>query len=116
SSHVVEPYDTFPGKSRWCTNCAPAVPHPLPPLPAGVGVETRDCGQCATGHCAAGDRTCWHKVKDWLCFRYTPVHFPCLPTPKEPALYTYFPCEEGPGCGSTGCAAGKSGHRMPGRG
>jgi hypothetical protein len=88
----------------WCDNCAPVVKRPLPPLPAGLS-----SGQCATPAPAAKhDGSCCEKLKNWLCFHYTPVKMPLIPTQKTPALYTYFPTVEGPGYGA-GCADGKCG-------
>jgi hypothetical protein len=104
----------YHGKAQWCSDCAPAVRYPLPPLPAGIGGdEVRQAGgSCASGSCAGSgctagncDRNCWQRFKGWLCFRQTPVRTPCVPTLRQPPLYTYFPCHERPGCG-TGCATG----------
>jgi hypothetical protein len=102
----------------WCTDCAPAVPSPLPPAPDGVAPGTVVAGGCAGGSCAAGHSgDCWAKMKNWFCFRYTPVHLGCHPTPRQTPLYTYFPCVEGSSCaagncGPGGCAA--PGHRLLG--
>lgn len=88
----------------WCDNCAPAVRRPLPPLPGGLSA-----GQCATGQCEAPAKSgsCCEKLKNWMCFRYTPVRLPLIPTPKDPALYTYFPTQERAGvCAGGNCATG----------
>ncbi|HYH63813.1 MAG TPA: hypothetical protein VD866_03850 [Urbifossiella sp.] len=90
------------GANVWCTDCAPAVRHPLPPAPVS----------CATGACAGGhDGSCWEKFKGWLCFRQTPIHLGLTPTPRITPQYTYFPCTEGAGyasgnCGPGGCSTG----------
>lgn len=89
----------------WCEPCAPAVRRPLPPLPAGLSTSN-----CATGACSSPEKpsgSCCAKLKDWLCFHYSPVRMPCTPTPKLPALYTYFPTQERAGLCATGhCATG----------
>lgn len=96
-----EPYD----------DCAPAVRHPLPPLPGGVG------GNCPGGTCMGGgsrgglgldldaDGSCWRRFKGWLCYRPTPIHLGCTPTARHVPVYQWFPCESGAGCGPAGCAA-----------
>lgn len=126
-----EPYDPLPGgKMRWCSDCAPAVKHPLPPLPAGISGDARvvsgpaTSGSCADGNCGHGHThgSCWAKFKNWLCFKQTPLHFPCAPTLRYAPLYTYAPCVEGYGCangvGAPACGpvAGKHGLGLPGRG
>lgn len=95
---------TLHGKPAWCEECSPIVRRPLPPLPAGL----------SAGHsapCAAPrgpDGSCCQKLKEWLCFHYSPVRTPLVPTPKYPALYTYFPTQERAGlCGGDNCAGGK---------
>lgn len=102
-----EPYDPLPGgKMRWCSDCAPAVKYPLPPLPAGISGDTRVIrtptagGTCQDGNCGRGHTagSCWAKFKNWLCFKQTPLHFPCKPTLRYAPLYTYAPCVEGYGC------------------
>lgn len=100
--------DVGRGGNAWCTDCAPAVRHPLPPAPAAGACVGGACAPAARGH--SGD--CWQQFKDWLCFRQTPVHLGCTPTPRMPPLYTYFPntteragCTTG-NCGPTGCAPG----------
>lgn len=128
----VEPYDPFRARRRWCEDCAPVVRHPLPPLPNGViqvgweegvpagpaasmpaGAGYRGAGigsGCSNGSCAGGSGTsgdCWHRIKAWLCFRQTPVHLPCTPTPRITPFYTYFPCGEHGGCAANGPAGGK---------
>ncbi len=109
-------------RPKWCENCAPAVRHPLPPLPEGLSTMQQAsytapvATPCDNGGCApaAGSKSCCQKIKDWVCYRPTPVHFPCVPTEKQPGLYTYFPTQQGPGvgcatgnCGAGGCATGK---------
>ncbi|MDB5311461.1 MAG: hypothetical protein JWO38_5663 [Gemmataceae bacterium] len=121
-----EPYDSYPGKPRWCSDCAPAVRKPLPPLPANVWGGTwdhaggagrvSDGGACSTGTCAAGSGGhgvghCWQKFTGWLCYRQTPFHMPATPNPRMPPTYTYFPCHDRAGygtggCGNAGCRAG----------
>jgi hypothetical protein len=89
------------GARTWCTDCAPAVRQPLPPLP--------DVSGCAAGDCAAAgghDGSCWAKFKTWLCFRYTPIHLGLTPTPRLTPLYTYFPCAERAGCADGNCGPG----------
>jgi hypothetical protein len=121
-------------KPQWCTDCAPAVRYPLPPLPAGVGgsEDVRQAGgtyatggSCSAGGCATQncDRSCWDKLKGWLCFRQTPVRTPCVPTNRQPPLYTYFSCRENAACGTgacatanpVGCVAATTGHGLPTR-
>lgn len=133
-----EPYDPMPGgKMRWCSDCAPAVKHPLPPLPAGISGDARvvntatpggNCadGNCADGNCGHAHGSCWARFKNWLCFKQTPLHFPCAPTLRYAPLYTYAPCAEGYGCangvGAPACGPGvaaggaKHGLGLPGRG
>jgi hypothetical protein len=110
-------------KPQWCTDCAPAVRHPLPPLPSGIitvghnevvgggGAACPD-GGCGTRGC--GDHSCWDRFKAWLCYRPTPVHLPCTPTPRITPLYTYVPCQDRPGlpggCATGHCGGGKFGH------
>jgi len=92
-----------------CENCAPAVRRPLPPLPAGLSTSHGAKASCTTPACATEKSTgsCCQKLKDWLCFHYTPVRTPLIPTQKDPALYTYFPTQERPGLCATGnCATG----------
>lgn len=97
------------GPQVWCNDCAPAVRHPLPPVPDAAG--------CAGAACAPAplvrdhDGSCLAKVKEWFCFRQTPVHLGLTPTPRMAPFYTYFPCTEKAGCaagncGPGGCAAG----------
>ena len=92
----------------WCENCAPAVKRPLPPLPAGLSTA-----HCATGKCAVAapaakhDGSCCAKVKEWLCFHYTPVRMPLTPLPRDPSLFNYFPTQERAGMCATGnCTTG----------
>lgn len=97
---------TLHGKPAWCEECAPAVRRPLPALPAGLSTNHA----CAGPACAPAKHngSCCQKLKDWLCFHYTPVRTPLEPTPKYPALYTYFPTQERAGlCVAGGCATGK---------
>lgn len=84
----------------WCEDCAPAVRHPLPPAP--VACVT---GRCATprSECSGG---CWERFKEWFCFRQTPLHVGCVPTPRDAPLYTYFPCRETAGCAAGNCGPG----------
>lgn len=104
-----EPHDPFHGKAgRFCDDCTPACRHPLPALPAGLG--TRDC---AGTRCAGGrvDGDCWDRFKTWACYRQTPVHLGCVPTPRHVPLWAWFPCTETAGCGAgqcgpNGCVAG----------
>lgn len=115
-------------KPQWCSDCAPAVRHPLPPLPAGVGGWVEDApvgGRCAAGDCDTGKSgDCCAKLMAWLCFRQTPVHFPCTPSLRQPPLYTYFNCRERPGCATGACAtavpaaecAAVAGRGLPARG
>ena len=92
------------GANVWCTDCAPAVRHPLPPAPVS----------CATGGCAGGhDGSCWEKFKNWLCFRQTSIHLGLTPTPRITPLYTYFPCTERAGCGDGNCGPGGCAHGHP---
>lgn len=97
----------------WCETCAPVVKRPLPPLPAGIST-----GSCATGACATPAKasgSCCEKLKNWACFHYTPVRIPLTPTPKEPALYTYFPTRERAGLSAGGdCATGHCAKLRPG--
>jgi hypothetical protein len=89
----------------WCEPCAPNVRKPLPPLPGGLSNRN----YTTTGSCDAAKPagSCCQKLKDWLCFHYTPVRTPLIPTQKQPALYTYFPTQEGPGvCAGGNCATG----------
>lgn len=93
------------GANVWCTDCAPAIRHPLPPAPVS----------CNTGSCGGHDGSCWEKFKGWLCFRQTPVHLGLTPTPRMTPLYTYLPCTERAGCsdghcGPGGCAPGHARH------
>jgi hypothetical protein len=91
----------------WCTDCAPAVRHPLPPLPAFAA-----CGTTGAA-CLPADRdgSCWERFKDWFCFRLTPARLPLTPTPRMTPLYTYFPCNEKAGCATGNCGpGGYSGH------
>lgn len=107
------------GAKAWCTDCAPAVPTPLPPAPAGHAAAGGSCAP-ARGH----DGDYWQCFKDWLCFRQTPLRLGLTPTPRITPFYTYFPCVERPGCadgncGPGGCAPGHprlGGHAGHGRG
>lgn len=100
----------------WCENCAPAVKRPLPPLPAGLSTSQCSTGNCATAPARASG-SCCEKLKNWLCFHYTPVRIPLTPTAKEPALYTYFQTQERAGvCASGNCAAGHCAKVRVGRG
>lgn len=120
-----EPYDPVMGKKpTWCENCAPAARQPLPPLPDGIStnrvmpasamVPTGARPGCADGSCGQADkRSCCQKIKDWICYRQTPIHFPLIPTPRQPSLVSYFPTPAyavghyGPGINGTGnCATG----------
>lgn len=98
------------GKPAWCEECAPSVKRPLPPLPAGL--STNQFTACNGPACATPRHTgsCCQKLKDWLCFHYTPVRTPLVPTPKYPALHTYFPTQEHAGIGVGDCATGKCRH------
>jgi hypothetical protein len=91
-------------QTTWCENCAPAVKRPLPGLPAGITDGKTAAVAPRSGH----DGSCCEKLKNWICFHYTPVHTPHIPTPKQPALWSYFPTVEGPGYGG-GCADGRCG-------
>ncbi|HEY2909756.1 MAG TPA: hypothetical protein VGI99_05895 [Gemmataceae bacterium] len=130
SSGFAEPYDPLARKPQFCENCAPAVRQPLPPLPEGIStnrvvpasaVAPRSSG-CADGSCGVAEkRSCCQKIKDWICYRQTPIHFPLIPTPRQPSIVSYFPYPDrvlgyGPGMNGTGscttgnCAAnGKTG-------
>jgi len=90
---------------EWCSNCAPAIKRPLPPLPGGLSSASCSTGQCAAPAKASG--SCCEKFKNWLCFHYTPVRMPLIPTQREPALYTYFSTTERAGvCAGGQCATG----------
>ncbi|QDU21566.1 hypothetical protein [Urbifossiella limnaea] len=84
------------GANVWCSDCAPAVRHPLPPAPVA----------CATGTARGHDGSCWEKFKSWLCFRETPIHLGLTPTPRAAPQYTYFPCTERAGCAAGNCGPG----------
>ncbi len=101
---VVQPIrDWSRGTKVWCTDCAPAVPNPLPSAPVSAA-------PCAGGSCALAargrDGDCWQCFKDWLCFRQSPLRLGLTPTPRITPLYTYFPCVERPGCASGNCGPG----------
>jgi hypothetical protein len=105
------------GPQVWCTDCAPVVPQSLPPAP--VGAAAFAVKGCADGACApdrtpvlAGhDGSCLSRIKDWMCFRYTPNRLGFVPTPRFTPFYTYFPCAEkaGVGCASGNCGPGGCG-------
>jgi hypothetical protein len=106
-------HDPMIAKTQWCENCAPAVRQPLPPLPVNLSTSQPSAvDSCAVNAApiaapSAKSGSCCQKLKDWICYRQTPVHFPRIPSPREPALYRYFPCQERPGLCSTGvCGAG----------
>ena len=122
SAESCEPHDPLFAKPKWCEQCAPAVRHPLPQLPAGLSTD-RTCtsGSSAAPSCApAASGSCCQKLKEWLCFHQTPVRFPLIPTPRDPALYTYFPTQEragacaGGGCATEGGATGRKGRGVGG--
>ena len=118
-----EPHDPVKVKPQWCTDCAPAFRHPLPPLPAGVTTAAiAPVVAAPVQHkpaCHEHDGHCWEKFKSWLCFRQTPVHLPCTPTPRYPPLFTLFPCHEHGGVVGAGCDISRKGllhgkHGAPG--
>jgi hypothetical protein len=97
-------------KPQWCTDCAPAFRHPLPPLPAGVTTATAAVPVAAREPaCSEHHGDCWQKLKAWLCYRQTPVHLPCTPTPRNPPLFTLFPCKENCGAVGAGCDISRKG-------
>src|SRR6185312_4428230 len=99
-------HDPMIARTQWCENCAPAARHPLPPLPANLNTA-QPGGSCAVetapiaAPCAKSGNCC-QKLKAWLCYRQTPVHFPHIPSVREPAIYRYFPCVERPSVYSLG--------------
>ena len=113
-----EAQDSWHAKPKWCEQCAPAVRHPLPPLPAGMSANRGySTAACTSTSCAPAQASgsCCAKLKDWFCCRPSTVRTPCIPTQKEPATYTYFTPQEGLGvgvgnCATGNCATGKFGH------
>jgi hypothetical protein len=73
----------------------------VPPAGAGpaAGVALPP-GPCPDGSCAPGHgRSCWQRLKTWLCFQYSPSDLPKFqPTPYITPLQGLFPCA-GCGCG-----------------
>lgn len=138
--YVAGPYDPYPAKKGWCETCAPSARQPLPALPAGPdmgayrvrrasAVEAPPAAPpapppappaaagCPTGHCGVvADRhsgSCWDCFKRWVCYRYTPVKLPHVPTQRDAPQWTYGTCREGPrtaaGCAGGTCATGPIG-------
>ena len=111
-------HESWLAKPKWCEQCAPAVRHPLPPLPAGLSTDRACATSSSVGSAcapAAASGSCCEKLKDWFCYRPSTVRTPCVPTQKDPAIYTYFTPRQGPGvgagnCAAGGCATGKAGH------
>jgi hypothetical protein len=96
-----EPHDPYHGKpGKFVNDCAPPYRQPLPPLPDGLGLRDHAGGNCAGGRC---DGDCWDRFKTWLCYRQTPVHLGCVPTPRYAPLWAWFPCTDHAGCGANNC-------------
>ncbi len=118
------------GPMRWCEDCAPAVRHPLPPLPPGVinaagdtrvkqgrlwqvGYNTPSTPatpavSCPSGGCGGGhDGSCWSRFKAFMCYHPSRIHLGLTPTPRITPFYMYFPCYDNVGYGPGGCATGK---------
>lgn len=75
-----------------------------PAIPTGVGAYPVGGVPCNGGACAPVkcSGNCWDKVKNWFCFRQTPVHLGLHPTPCEVPPGSLFPCTSTGACGS-GC-------------
>src|SRR5436190_1819791 len=64
-----------------------------------------NCGPTGCGR-AAPNRSCWARVKAFLCYHESPTDIPtCRPTPYVTPLMGMFPCTGAAGCG-TGCGGG----------
>ncbi len=102
-------HDSWLAKPKWCEQCAPAVRHPLPPLPAGMSTNRGySTSSCASTGCAPvqASGSCCAKLKDWFCCRPSTVRTPCIPTQKDAAITGYFTPHVGPGVGVGNCATG----------
>lgn len=77
-------------------------PAAAPALPVGI-TNPAECGPTGCG--AHGrDRSCWERMKTFLCFGYTSGGPPrCQPTPFVTPLAGMFPCTP---VGPSGCASG----------
>jgi hypothetical protein len=97
---------------------APAVVHPMPPLPTGLtaaplAVSPAACASPAA--CSTSPRgDCCERLKRWLTFRPCEVHLPCTPTPCYAPLYESFACK--PNAGYAGGCAPAAGCATGGRG
>lgn len=110
-----EPHYPVRVKPQWCTDCAPAFRNPLPPLPPPSIVPVARVERVKHHEPDCDRGSCWEKCKAWLCFRQTPVHLPCTPTPRNPPLFTLFPCKEHGGVVGAGCDISRPGLRHMGR-
>ncbi|MBL8798529.1 MAG: hypothetical protein JNM56_31830 [Planctomycetia bacterium] len=74
------------------------------------------CDDCCSSDCkndkcdkSCGKRCSLSAIRDWLCFKRPTVRCPKGPAPRNPPLYTFFPCDDcGDGCGPR-CADGQCG-------
>ena len=83
---------------------------PLPPLPNGVSAVSAPEANCGPAGCgkSARDRSCWARIKAFLCYHDSPTGLPkCQPTPYVGPLQGMFPCSSvAGGCAPAGCNGG----------
>ncbi|MBP3958865.1 hypothetical protein J8F10_26765 [Gemmata sp. G18] len=101
---------------------APAAPAPgytVPPLPPGIGGGYGACGptSCGPVGCESGrERTCWDRMKAWLCFQPSKTELPKMrPTPYVTPIQGLFGCTSATGCASACGGAYAGGYSSPGQ-